>query len=93
MNREWSAVFELATMTEKRIAPRHRVFKHGMLAFDGGGGVDCMVRNISSMGARLDIASPIGLPEAFTLVIEADHFSRHCHAIWNHDKLLGVAFD
>jgi hypothetical protein len=80
-------------MIEKRVTPRHRVLKHGTLAFDGGGSVDCMVRNVSSNGARLDIASPIGLPDDFTLVIEVDHFKRHCHTIWGHDGRLGVAFD
>ena len=80
-------------MDEKREAPRHRVLKHGVLAFDGGGSVDCMVRNISPNGARLDVASPIGLPEAFTLLIEVDHFKRHCHTVWSHDKLIGVVFD
>jgi hypothetical protein len=80
-------------MIEKRAVPRHRVLKHGMLAFGGGGGVDCMVRNISSGGARLDIANPIGLPESFTLVIQADQFMRRCHAVWSNDQRIGVAFD
>jgi hypothetical protein len=85
--------YGLTTMIEKRLANRHRVLKHGMLAFDHGGGVDCMVRNMSPTGARLDVVNPVGLPEAFTLVIEVDHFRRHCHAVWSHDKLIGVAFD
>jgi hypothetical protein len=80
-------------MTEKRAAPRHRVLKHGMLAFSGGGGVDCMVRNISSSGARLDIVNPIGVPQSFTLVIQSDQFMRRCHAVWSTDKRIGVAFD
>jgi PilZ domain len=80
-------------MIEKRAAPRHRVLKHGTLAFAGGGGVDCTVRNISSSGARLDIANPIGVPQTFTLVIEADQFMRRCHAAWSNDKRVGVAFD
>jgi hypothetical protein len=86
-------VFGSAAMDEKRVTPRHRVLKHGVLAFDGGGSVDCMVRNVSIKGARLEVASPIGLPEAFTLVIEVDQFKRHCHAIWGHDKRVGVVFD
>jgi hypothetical protein len=79
-------------MIEKRAVPRHRVLKGGMLAF-GGGSVDCTVRNISPNGARVDIANPIGLPEAFTLVIETDHFMRRCHAVWSSEKRIGVAFD
>jgi PilZ domain len=78
---------------EKRAAPRHRVLKHGTLAFGGGGGIDCMVRNVSASGARVDIASPVGLPNSFTLVIETDHFMRPCHAVWSTDKQVGVAFD
>jgi hypothetical protein len=78
---------------EKRIAPRHRVLKQGRLAFDGGGAVDCMVRNLSDTGARVEVISPVGLPEAFTLVIPADKFTRRCHAVWSHDKRIGVAFD
>jgi PilZ domain len=78
---------------EKRAAPRHRVLKHGTLAFGSGGSVDCMVRNLSANGARLDIANPVGLPDSFTLVIEADRFRRHCHAVWSSDKRIGVAFD
>ena len=80
-------------MIEKRAAPRHRVLKHGTLAFAGGGGVDCTVRNISSSGARLDIANPIGVPQTFTLVIEADQFMRRCRAVWSHEQRIGVAFD
>jgi hypothetical protein len=80
-------------MIEKRVAPRHRVLKHGTLAFADGGGIDCMVRNISSSGARLDIANPIGVPQTFTLVIEADQFMRRCHAVWSSDKRVGVTFD
>jgi hypothetical protein len=80
-------------VNERRAAPRHRVFKSGKLAFRGGGGIDCMVRNISANGARLEIANPVGLPEQLTLVIEADRFIRRCHAVWASEKRLGVAFD
>jgi hypothetical protein len=80
-------------MIEKRAVPRHRVLKGGTLAFSGGGGVDCTVRNISSNGARVDISSPVGLPEDFTLVIETDHFIRRCHAVWSSEQRIGVAFD
>ena len=80
-------------MIEKRAAPRHRVLKRGTLAFSGGGGLDCTVRNISQTGARIDIASPVGVPEVFTLVIETDDFMRRCRAVWSSDRQIGVAFD
>jgi PilZ domain len=80
-------------MNERRTVPRQRVLKHGTLAFNGGGGVDCMVRNISLGGARLDVADPFRLPPSFTLVIETDQFMRRCRPVWCSDSRIGVAFD
>ncbi len=80
-------------MSENRISPRHRVLKLGTLAFADGGGIDCMVRNISEGGARIEVDSPVGLPPSFTFLIKADHFQRHCHPVWRHDKRIGLAFD
>jgi hypothetical protein len=79
-------------MIEKRVAPRYKVLKRGTIAFRGGG-VDCMVRNLSAHGARLDVESPIGLPPSFMLVIEADHFLRRCRPVWATDRRIGVAFE
>jgi hypothetical protein len=78
---------------ERRMQPRHRVLKGGRLAFDDGGGFDCTVRNISTGGARVDLRGPVGLPASFTLCIDADHFTRRCHAVWRHEHHIGVAFD
>lgn len=79
-------------MIEKRMAPRRRVFKSGAIAFSGGR-IDCIVRNLSSSGAGLDVESPIGLPPSFTLMIATDRFERRCHPVWRSDKRIGVAFD
>lgn len=78
-------------MTEKRAAQRHKVFKRGMIAY-GGGGFDCTVRDLSPIGARIEVAAPVGLPETFMLVIEADHFMRRCRAVWSDQKRIGLAF-
>ncbi len=78
---------------ERRAHARHRVLKGGRLAFDGGNSVECTVRNISLSGARVDVASPLRLPESFTLLIAVDHFKRRCHPVWSHDTHIGVAFD
>jgi hypothetical protein len=39
-------------MIEKRVFPRHRVLKAGTIEFDGGA-INCMVRNMSNIGAAL----------------------------------------
>jgi PilZ domain len=77
---------------EKRAAPRHRVLKGGTLAFDGAA-VACTVRNLSSSGAAVEVASRISLPPSLTLVIEKDHFIRRCHPVWRNDRRIGLAFD
>jgi hypothetical protein len=86
----------IATMTESRIekrsVPRHKVLKGATIAF-GGNGVECTVRNLSSNGAAIDVADPVGLPPSFVLVIEADRFIRRCRPVWRGDKRIGVAFD
>ena len=80
-------------MIEKRLFPRQRVLKQGTIAFRGGGGIDCTVRNISQGGARLEVATPYGLHGCFTLVIPSDHFMRDCRAIWSIEERVGVAFE
>jgi hypothetical protein len=69
------------------------VLKQGTLAFGAGGGIDCMVRNISDTGARVDIVNPTVLPKTLTLVIRTDHIRRPCHPVWSTDLRIGLAFD
>ena len=80
-------------MIERRTAPRQKVLKHGTLSFGRGCGLDCMVRNISSGGARLDVANPFSLPQSFMLLIETDQFMRRCRPVWCSGTRIGVAFD
>ena len=46
----------------------------------------------AAMDARR-LGMGIGLPQAFTLVIETDRFLRRCHAVWNDAQRVGVVFD
>lgn len=80
-------------MEEKRALQRHRTLKAGLIAFNRAAGISCMVRNLSDAGACLEVASHVGIPEAFTLVIESDHMQQPCHVVWRKEKRLGVAFD
>jgi hypothetical protein len=52
-----------------------------------------MVRNISPAGACIEVESPLGIPDAFTLVIESDNLMRRCHIGWRNEKRIGVAFN
>jgi hypothetical protein len=80
------------SMDEHRIASRHRVLKAGTIEF-GGGAIDCTVRNLSATGAALDVTSPLGIPDHFTLVVSADGSHQPCHVVWRTEKRIGIAFN
>ena len=82
----------LRNLENNRAAPRQRVFKAGTIEF-GGGGIDCIVRNISETGAALEVATPLSIPERFTLFVPSDQFKRACHIVWRKEKRIGIAFD
>jgi len=77
---------------EHRTTPRRRLLKAGRISF-GGGAIDCTVRNFSETGAALDVNSPVGIPDRFTLVIEADQRHLPCRVIWRKEKRIGVHFE
>jgi PilZ domain len=77
-------------MDDKRSSQRNRVLKAGTIEFNGGA-IDCMVRNRSAAGAALDVTSPIGIPERFTLIADGARFP--CQVVWRKEKRIGVAFD
>jgi hypothetical protein len=83
---------QVQLLDNNRIAPRHRVLKAGSIEFNGGV-IDCTIRNISDTGAAIEVATPLGVPDAFWLVIPGDQTRRHCRVAWRRDKRLGVAFD
>jgi hypothetical protein len=55
-------------MNEQRATSRRRVFKAGTIEFDGAA-VDCIIRNLSTSGAALEVARPVGIPHEITLNI------------------------
>lgn len=68
------------------------MLKAGTIEF-GGGAIDCTVRNLSDSGAALDVTSPLGIPEQFTLVVPGDGSHLACHVVWRKEKRIGVKFD
>lgn len=67
------------------------MLKAGTINF-GGGAIDCIVRNLSLTGAALEVASPIGIPASFTLIIKADDRQFPCEVVWRKERRLGVVF-
>ena len=80
-------------MDERRKVQRHRTLKAGSITFNRNAGVDCRVRNMSPIGACLEVTSQIGIPDDFLLVVESDHVKMPCHVIWRTATRLGVEFN
>jgi hypothetical protein len=79
-------------MEERRKVARHRTLKAGAICFNRAGGIDCRVRNLSPAGACLEVASQVGVPDDFVLVVESDRLKQQCHVIWRTATRLGVEF-
>jgi hypothetical protein len=79
-------------MDENRRAVRRRVLKSAAIEFDRGA-YSCAVRNLSEVGAALDIPYARAIPDEFTLIMETDQLNRQCRVIWRNENRLGVAFE
>jgi hypothetical protein len=82
-------------MVQDRIAPRYRVNKPATIDY-GGDKYPCMVRDISSTGAALELsglAQIVRRAKAFTLLIPEDRLRLSCRVVWQRDYRVGVAFE
>jgi hypothetical protein len=80
-------------MEEKRRSQRRRVLKTGKIVFNGGRSlIDCTVRNISETGALLRVMSPVGIPDQFVLLIEADGLQRKAKIVRRTPHAIAVNF-
>jgi hypothetical protein len=78
---------------ERRYAPRRRVLKAAVAAFnDRFCTVSCTVRDLSDTGARLRCDGSINVPDTFELIIELDGFEAACQVAWRKGSDLGVRF-
>lgn len=62
------------------------------IVFDSGRTrVDCVIRNLSDGGAKLEVASVKSIPQSFDLLVPR-HRPHHCRVAWRALKELGVEF-
>ena len=78
-------------MENRRSTPRRKTFKTGMIVSHGSFlTINCLVRNVSDSGARLELESALPLPREFELLFNGQ--SRWCQAIWKAARHIGVRF-
>lgn len=78
---------------ETRAAPRYRVKKPAKIEY-GGDKIPCIIRDLSTTGAALELTElNAKVPAAFTLIVPEDGLKLPCHVVWRAGFRMGVAFD
>lgn len=80
-------------MLDRRREHRGRTYLGGQVAFNNRWcTVDCLVRNVSRSGAKLEFAEPVLVPGELDLIIPMKGDSRRVQVVWRRAKTLGVSF-
>jgi hypothetical protein len=79
--------------TERRREPRAATDLTGRIVPRFGRPIGCVVRDRSTAGARLQVNSVFGVPDAFRLEIPATGEELHARVVWVAAGSLGVAID
>jgi PilZ domain-containing protein len=80
-------------MQERRRAVRHKSFLRGNIQFNNGrNSADCLIRDITTFGARLVCSDSITTPDVVDVYIPQKEQTFRAHVIWRHGQEIGVAF-
>jgi len=79
-------------MQERRKRTRSRVLKRAKLVRGKSSMIDGVVRNLTNVGARIEVPSTIDLPEAFDLTFDGGRSMRPCRLVWRTLNETGVEF-
>lgn len=79
---------------DRRKEDRRRVLKGGRISFNKGFNVfECVVRNTSTSGARLDFGETSAIPCRFELLVAGEDVKRTATVRWREMTVLGVSLD
>ncbi len=71
--------------SDKRISPRRRALKAGVVSLNNGNiTLPCVVRDISETGAKLKVDVGRNPPDTFELQIELDGLVARCAVVWRY---------
>jgi hypothetical protein len=80
-------------MIERRALIRHKTFIKGRIYFNNRlSSMDCIVRDVTEKGARLQVSEGVALPDSFELYLpnKDEHF--RAQAQWRKGDQLGVSW-
>jgi hypothetical protein len=77
---------------ERRRLSRSRILKGAKLVLGKTSMLDCIVRNVTTTGARIEISSATRLPEAVGLTFDGGRTVRACQVVWRRVTSTGLKF-
>jgi hypothetical protein len=79
-------------MDERRCVPRTKVFRGAKAILPGRAPIACIVRNLSTQGAGLQLANSDDLPAEFDLTLDTGLKLHNCRIAWRSRTDVGVSF-
>ena len=80
-------------MGERRGSQRQKSFLRGCVYFNKRrNAVDCLIRDISDVGARIIFSDTVSIPDAVDLYIPQKEQSVRAHVQWRHGDEVGLTF-
>jgi PilZ domain len=78
---------------ERRRVPRQKSFLRGCVYFDKRrGALDCLIRDISDLGARIIFSENVTVPDAVELHIPQRQKTLRAHVQWRRGDEIGLSF-
>jgi hypothetical protein len=80
-------------MLDRRQLPRNRVYYGGKVAFnDRNSTIDCVVRNFSMFGAKIEFENVVTVPDEIDFEIERKAISCTARLVWRSRDAAGLVF-
>jgi hypothetical protein len=80
-------------MENRRYHVRRRTLKGGRLTYDDNTrSAECLIRDLSDIGARVQVADVRSIPSDLTLSFDDGKASRRGFVKWRRGAMLGIAF-
>jgi methyl-accepting chemotaxis protein len=79
-------------MLERRRSARSRIFKNAKLIIGKSSAIDCVVRNLTNVGARVVVSNTTDLPERLEMTFDSGQTIRPCRIVWRTQNETGMEF-
>jgi hypothetical protein len=80
-------------MKDRRRLVRHKMFIKGRIFFNNGlSSMDCIVRDLTEGGSRLEVSEAVALPDVFELYLPNKDEYFHAKVAWRKANSLGISW-